>query len=322
MHRFSVFGFLVLVHILCLAWPSARSAEVRPDEIERASPIQLEWGLRRALVENDCDLALTLIEAFMKKDPDLGLFFRAEQREKGRCLPRNLKKAFKLYAEAHEIGAFGAGYRLGYMHLHGLGTPKDREKAIFWFRRVALRDNAAHDANKFASARVYLSDRPLPAELLAEIDWVWRTDQGSPRKKYVAALRVEAGNDMPRDCKVAKRWLWSAATEGMLEAQFELAHWYFDGTCTARDPSHAKSFLHEAARNGFLPAAIELGRRHMDGRGVRKHDLSAYAWLLSAQARGADVATDLRRLEAVLDDIGKNIATEWSVDPGKRASYP
>jgi uncharacterized protein len=322
MRWLSVFGSLILVQILLVDWSLAQSSGGRPEWVEGASPLSLEWGVRKAIVDGDCELVLTLIDALDGKMPELGLLFRGELREKGRCLPRDLKIAFALYTKANEAGSFAAGFLLGYMHLNGLGTPMDREKALFWFRRAALGQRPTPIPQRLARAKRYIGNRPFPAELLAEIDWVWRVDQGDPREKYLAAVRVQAGKDVPRNCMAAKRWLWRAATDGLPEAQLEMAHWYFDGICTAKDLSFAKSFLYNAARSGFLPAVIELGRRHLYGRGIRKHDLAAYAWLLSAQAKGADVAADLLRLEAVLDDIDRNIAREWSRNPGGLAPYP
>lgn len=329
MRWFPVFGLLILVLVqVCVAGGAfAQSPEaspktpaatgqkekwVRPDWAIKDGLYDLVMRTRDALAEEDCATALALIDAIGKKKPVDRLAYHGKLMEAGRCLPHDPVTAFSLLREAEKLGHPGVWPLLGYMYLKGLGTARDPGKASFWFQKTALGLASTPEDERNSYLERTLGHHGIPDELREPMDWLRSVDEGGPEAKYGAALRVEAGKDIPRECNPAKWWLLDAAMAGHVLAQFELANWYFEGNCTEKDSGSGSTWMFMAARNGFAAAQADLGRRRMSGRGTDRQPVLAYAWLLRARQGGVDVEKELAELRSSLDQDDISAALRWA----------
>ena len=326
MHRMMVAGFLFLFLALPGHWSSAQGQGGTGASSPQVPPGWLEWveengisdlGVRayEAIDRGDCETALSLFDRLGKGMPDFAPVIFGELSEKGNCVPLDLEKAASLYAEAAGNGVVAGQLRLGHMRLYGLGTPRDRARAVLWFRKACLNLAWASEAERIFLFEVFLGDRGIPPELMKEFDRVRQVENGTPAQKYAAALLIQRGREMPRVCEAAKRWMRDAASQGHAEAQYELADWNFHGTCVERSDLFAERWLHTAAWNGHLAAQVRFGRLLMKSDGPQVNRIEAFAWLLRAQDGGAEVADDLEALRAILDDLDIKVAERWARDP-------
>ena len=61
----------------------------------------------------------------------------AEMAEKGRYMPKDLKRAAELYQKAADAGLFQAQAAVGKMYANGEGFSQNTEKAVFWLTKAA-----------------------------------------------------------------------------------------------------------------------------------------------------------------------------------------
>jgi TPR repeat protein len=60
---------------------------------------------------------------------------------------RRLKEAFRLFLSAAEDGDLGAQLNIGYFYDYGLGTKKDSDEALRWYRRAHRRGHSSATLN-------------------------------------------------------------------------------------------------------------------------------------------------------------------------------
>ncbi len=59
----------------------------------------------------------------------------------------NYKKAFALFLDAAKQGDLGCQINLGNLYADGIGVKRDREEALYWYRRAYRRGDAVAASN-------------------------------------------------------------------------------------------------------------------------------------------------------------------------------
>jgi TPR repeat protein len=100
----------------------------------------------------------------------------------------NPREAFRLMLVAAKMGESGAQVNVGYMYEHGVGRKRNRQAALYWYKRACRRGEscAAHN-----------------------IGTVWR-DVGSPRRAlhwFERAIKMSGGDDGEANLEIAKLYL-------------------------------------------------------------------------------------------------------------------
>jgi TPR repeat protein len=137
--------------------------------------------------------------------------------------PVDMPRAFghmRVVAESSTPSAAMAQYRLGQMHLQGLGTPANKEEGYRWIARAA----EAGDVDAMATRAVLLTTGDGVAEDgVAARDWARRAAE-SGRQGYESGLRVlgwllVGGKGGPVDLPTGLAYLTLAAAAGETQAQ-------------------------------------------------------------------------------------------------------
>ena len=95
-----------------------------------------EWQKRavRAEMAGDFKTAAKLARQGAEAEDGMGFMMLGAFYEIGQGVEKDLRKAAEYYGKSVDSGIKLAGALLGYLHLNGLGVPRDRALAIQYFR--------------------------------------------------------------------------------------------------------------------------------------------------------------------------------------------
>ncbi|MCW3147287.1 sel1 repeat family protein [Stutzerimonas stutzeri] len=99
-------------------------------------------------------------------------------------------------------------------------------------------------------------------------------------------------NTVPEELPAALRACQQAASEGDLQAAFELGEFYYDGRRAPRDLAKARHWFEQASLHGHAAAQHRLGVMFFRGEGVRANNVQAYVVLKMAAVNGDEDALD------------------------------
>jgi TPR repeat protein len=183
-----------------------------------------------------------------------------------------------------KYGDPAAQTNIGEMYLRGEGVKKDRELAIYWFRRAADHD--------FAEAQFRLGKANLGYDNEEAVRWFQAAaKQGNaPALNHLATL-YEQGQGVAQNLPEAYRLRRQAAARGDMIAEAMLGGMLADGRGVARNDAEAVKWYRKSANQGYFFAQSRLGAMYRDGRGVPADLVEAHKWFtLSAQSAPADLA--------------------------------
>ncbi|KAI8086773.1 uncharacterized protein BX664DRAFT_299658 [Halteromyces radiatus] len=160
-------------------------------------------------------------------------------------------KAFQWYVQASKQAHPEATYRTAVCHELGIGTRKDGQRAMAFYRKAA---HLAHVGSMYKLGiillRGYYHMTPLPREAIS--------------------------------------WLQRAATPHALHAlaMIQLTGEVGDATSLIADPAYAMELLHQAAQGGYVPSQVQLGHCYEHGQWVTMDDALSIYWYARAAEQG------------------------------------
>ena len=139
-------------------------------------------------------------------------------------------------------------------------------------------------------------------------------EEGDTEEQYQTAQCYGNGTGCEQDFNMYAYWLEQAAKGGHAEAQYQLAHdWYDNKLIAKRDPAKAAYWYEKAAEQGRREAQREIARCYFNGNGVSQDRGKALYWYEKAAEQGdTESATALGRAyergTGVSRDLEKAIA--------------
>ncbi|ORX61341.1 HCP-like protein [Hesseltinella vesiculosa] len=168
-------------------------------------------------------------------------------------LAENHAKAFQWYVQASKQSHPEATYRTAVCHELGIGTRKDGNRAMMFYRKAA---HLAHVGSMYKIGvillRGYYNTAPSPREA---ISWLQRA-ANYPRDQVPYALHALA----------------------MIQLTGEVGN----STSMIADPAYAMELLHQAAQDGYVPSQVQLGRCYEQGLWVQMDDALSIYWYARA----------------------------------------
>lgn len=114
--------------------------------------------------------------------------------------------------------------------------------------------------------------------------------QSNSQAQFRLGMMYYHGQGVPEDEKLAVYWLKKAATQGQVDAMFELGNAYLLGNQAAKlvsDPDReAALWYFQAASAGHSEAQYHLGLLFLAGKGVIESHKDAVVWFRKAAAQG------------------------------------
>ena len=108
---------------------------------------------------------------------------------------------------------------------------------------------------------------------------------------------LDEGRGAPPDHSAATVWYQRAATQGLAQAQYNLARRYEKGREVERDLAQAIYWYGLAARQGLSEAQHKMGALSFTGEGLPQDYESAFGWFQAAAKQGnADAAKNLKMM--------------------------
>ncbi len=288
--------------------PRERMQPYGPTTIETIQPSDLEKRAREAIEKGECEKGLGFLKRLRKADPYLSDFVLGGLYVIGRCVPANPNKAFELIKEAAENFGSITEPLLGYMYLNGIGTPKNKTKATYWFKKAAYFLALMPPDFRLLFLNTALEYHDVPNELYEEVYWVRDIEEGDPEQLYDSAIRVLNGNGLPKDCKVAYRWMTTAAISKLAEAQYEYGKWFIEGICVEKNVKEGLDWIFRAGEARHLEAQKFLGIWYASKTPSEDTNLKAYYWLHLARSSGAAVEEAFKKVEARMTKKEKGVA--------------
>jgi TPR repeat protein len=197
-----------------------------------------------------------------RKDKSLALAFEAFDNQ-------DYARALSLFNTAYsKVGYEEAALMLARLHMYGLGTPKDTQKAIGWLRKVADdRFDPSRDRMRFDPAHAQLMNERIEAS-------------------FMLARIYERGLGVPKDPAQALKWYAKAADFGFVPALDTLGRAWLSGAGGAPDAAKGLAYLKEAGEAGYVPAQYHLGTAYYSGDAGTRDLKLAGAWFAQAARAG------------------------------------
>ena len=105
-----------------------------------------------------------------------------------------------------------------------------------------------------------------------------------------AVSKTVSGQVLDNDPGLAAGWLYRAAEQGYVDAQFNLGLLYANGEGVEQDIVQAVELFKKAAEQGNIDAQNNLGALYYTGEGVERNTDIASEWFENAAALGSDDA--------------------------------
>ncbi|MDN5356867.1 MAG: uncharacterized protein PWR17_36 [Candidatus Methanomethylophilaceae archaeon] len=162
---------------------------------------------------------------------------------------------------AAKSGNCEAAFEVGACYLNGIGTDKDIDKAVEFFKMGAekgspgaaltLGDMLEHGFMNNDGQRVTDFDAAFQLFKIA-------SDGGLAAGTYRMGLMYRDGKGVPQDMAAALTFITDAACRGFDQAQMALFYMYRDGCGTDRDMGKAVEYVKMAAEKGNEEAISKL----------------------------------------------------------------
>jgi TPR repeat protein len=251
-----------------------------------------------------------------------------------------------------------ASYRLGEIHLHGIGTAKDPQLAMQWFKKAAVnglpgamlqvghmyRDGIGdlHSLDKailwyrkatnqgninamLALGDIYRGIYALQPDYNKAMEWyITAAGMGSLEAEYQMTRLIT--NDLVDHNKYGKKInsvlasLKNAAAEGDLDATVAVADHYMQ----QKNTKLALEYYHSAADDWFPPALLRLGLLYLHGESVAKDYAKALDYFTQA-ANAGNVASQYHLGEMYRTGLGVDkdaeVASYW-YDQAAHKNFP
>lgn len=224
---------------------------------------------------------------------------------------RDPARTVDLLERAYALGSSRAGFELGQLHLSGDFVPRDRNKAIAYFKDVS---GGVPEAS-LALAQLYRDGAAIPPSQATAIDLgaraMWQFEERirqTGAAKYMLALAnaydgaIAGGSDYAK----AGYWFERAAADGNREALAALAKFYAKPGTGLQDLARARAIYEQLAESGNLSATVKTADFKRQGIGGPV-DLAGAAHLYERAATQGSSAAEFRYAIALRDGEGVDV---------------
>jgi TPR repeat protein len=207
--------------------------------------------------------------------------------ERGIGTDRDLNEAIVWYRKAAQSGFATAQTNLGLMYLNGLGIERNAQEARRWFEKAAAQGDAKAENNLGV---LFDQGRGVPENNAKAAEYFSRAAaRGNLEAKNNLGVLYRFGRGVDQDPAKARELFEDSANGRFAEAANNLGLMWERGELgELGEPNHAKAlhYFEAAAATGHATAAINASTLLMAGKGIKPDRVRAYAWLNVAAATG------------------------------------
>jgi len=234
---------------------------------------------------------------------------------------KDYKTAFSLFSSLADQGNVEAQYDLGWMYYEGLGTERNIENALLWYKKAGEKKVLKAQLNL---AAIYSKGVDVVQDYVEAAKW-WRMAayNGDVDAQIQLALLYTNGQGVKQDGVKAIKWYQKAAEQGNASAQYNLGEIYAKGKGVPKDVAKAVDWYQKAAEQGDANAQFRVGAMYDEGSGVPKDITKSVEWVQKAAAQGhAGAQLSLGMYYAKGQDVPKDMAkaVEWYLKAAEQGS--
>ncbi|MBI2791644.1 MAG: sel1 repeat family protein [Gammaproteobacteria bacterium] len=212
--------------------------------------------------------------------------------KRGKGVALNQSEAIKWFTKAAQAGNAASQLRLGKIYSIGNISSPDYVKAVSFFTQAAKQND--HEA-QFALALCYQNGLGVNKDLSQSLYWYQQAIQNgldapklSPEQIHSSSINLKNAPGS-EEFKMSHGkgddgfvWLKLAAEKGHMDAQYQVAMHYFNGTQTDQDDAKAFSWFQKSAEQDYAPAKSFLAWMSFLGIGTTPSQNDAIQWYVSA----------------------------------------
>ena len=220
----------------------------------------------------------------VERDDAVAMRLKSLKMKRGEMYERDHPVSFELMKRASEKGDVPALFHLGEHYCHGLGVPKDMERAFKLFDESASRGlvNSLWCVACCYKRGLYVARNPQKAfESYSKA-----AVRGDVRSYVKVAEAYEEGDGVKASLLEANKWYLKAAEEGNATAQEKIGENYYFGKGIEKSLSEAKKWSVKAAEQGnsgaFFRAAYLCTLKI---EGITEYD-KAFKWYSTLAEKG------------------------------------
>ncbi len=192
--------------------------------------------------------------------------------------------AFNQCRAAVEEGDFKAELLLARLYAEGLGTPRNTQKALDIYQRLADRDNSVAQT---ILGWWHANGINVPKnEMLAVAFYKKASTIGNPTARNNLGLMLLNGEGAPKDERAAAELFEKALAQGEARAANNLGVMCRDGLGMERSDRKAQAYFEKGAAMDDAASQANLGALYFAGRTATKDDEKAVSLLRSAAEKG------------------------------------
>lgn len=207
-------------------------------------------------------------------------------------------EALTWFLRGARAGVLDAQYSVGAMFEQGLGVPEDKCTAFCCYLWVVQREDGTDDDKEMSRDGLQRLTSALTEQQKAGARDRIRIE-AEQLFEHVQATFDRILDTLVREISVRK----SRATEGDIEAAFELGQIYDRGIGVKKDFNAAAQWYEHAAESGHPEAQFQLGSLYLEGAGVPLDEEIGALWMEAAATRGVPGAQNW--LGAHLEGMGR-----------------
>jgi len=236
-------------------------------------------------------------------------YFLGQIYERGEAVLKNLVEAERWYRLAAEEGHVLAQFSLG--NIYELGRPSEGipENEPQAARWYRVAADNGHAYSQELLGRLYETEKDE-----IEVARLWRAaSQGHVDAQYELGHKYDTADGVWHSDSKAARWYRRAAHQGHAGARYELGMMYrYEHGHFGQDLDEAARWFRLAAEQGHADAQYSLGLMYGVGAGVEEDDSQAARWYRLAAEQGHARAQSLLG-HRYLSGAGQNVseAVEW-----------
>lgn len=238
-------------------------------------------------IEKDLQLAFSWYMKSAKQGQPYANYAVAGMYAKGEAVSKDEKTAYEFYKkaldgflaiESKDQADDNLLYKIGTMYKNGLGTDKDIEKAIAYFKQSAELNNK-HALYEFG--KLMLEGNHIDKDITKALEYLENSIklENINAKRYLAQEYI-SGEHIEQDIEKGITMLTELSDSGDALSSYKLGKIYFKGEVTYRDWDKAEKYLLKAAESKSEYAQYTLGKLYLE---EEKYNLSkAVYWLEEA----------------------------------------
>lgn len=195
-----------------------------------------------------------------------------------------------------------AQFNLAMVHMRGEGVARDPVVALRWFEESASQGNI-HAQRQLS--KMYFHGIMVPRSLTTATYWTRKAaDQGDPDSELLLPqlYAQTTQNHSPEDFGSAVEWMFRAAEQQNLTAQYTLAGWFYAGVekRLSRDPARAFELWRDAAERGHVESRCWAGEMLILGDDIVQDMSTGLEWLRMANegnSKNVEVQAHVKRVK-------------------------